>query len=210
MLAWDDLENNGDGFIEWKPVKHPDHPDAEAGGFDPKFFSQNAPARHLEEWASKEALFNIEMMKYLPLIEWESVDIRKGKAVKGDSTDYEIKVSFRNAGKLPTALRQAHLVKIVREDEVRLDFETKEGEKPAYRVMDPKPRVRQGGGGMMMFDEEGSGRRPISKSVGYTEGGAVSEAVFRIRVLNGTALSGKASVMTTRAGILKDREFTVR
>ncbi len=211
MLTWDDLENNGDGFIEWKPVKHPDHPDAEVGGFDPKFFSQNAPARHLEEWASKEALFNIEMMKYLPMVEWESVDISKGKAVRGsDSTDYEIKVRFRNTGKLPTALRQAHLVKIVREDEVRLEFESKEGEKPAYRVLDPKPRVRQGGGGMMMFDEEGSGRRPVSKSVGYAEGGAVSEAVFSVRVLNGAGLSGKASVQTTRAGILKEREFTVR
>jgi hypothetical protein len=151
------------------------------------------------------------MMKYLPLIEWESVDISKGKAGKGDSTDYEIKVKFRNTGKLPTALRQAHLVKIVREDEVRLVFDMKEGEKPSYRILDPKPRVRSGGGGgMMMYEEEAAGRRPISKSVGYTEGGAVSEAVFRVRVLNGAVVSGKASVFTTRAGILPDREFTVR
>jgi len=208
ILAWDDLENEGAGFIEWKPVKHPDHPDAEAGGFDPKFFSQNAPARHLEEWASKEALFNIEMIKYLPIIEWEGVDVKKVKSIKGDSTDFEITVRFRNTGKLPTALRQAHLVKIVREDEVRLEFDTKEGETPAFRMLDIKPSRRGGGG--MMYDDNPDESTPVSKSVGFAEGGAVSEAVFRIRVLTNSGIKGKASVFTTRAGILKDKEFVIR
>ncbi|HUW92885.1 MAG TPA: M14 family metallopeptidase [Bacteroidales bacterium] len=209
ILAWDDLENDGIGFTEWKPIKHPEHPDAEVGGFDPKFFSQNAPAKHLEEWASKEARFNLAMMKYLPMVEWESIDIKKGKNLKSDSTDFEIIVKFRNTGKLPTALRQAHLVKIVREDEVRLEFDTKEGEKPAYRMLDIKPSGRNGGG-MMMYDEERTAGRPVSKSVGYTDGGAVNEAVFRIRVLNNAVIRGTASILTTRAGILKDREFIIR
>lgn len=209
ILAWDDKENGGKGFFEWKPLKHPVYDSVEVGGFDPKFFSQNAPAAHLEEWASKEALFNLEMIKHLPLIEWEAVDIKKVKSHKGDSTDFEIKVKFRNTGKLPTALRQAHLVKIVREDEVRLEFDQKEGEKPQFRSLDIKSSGREGDG-MMMYGEDRSAGRPVSKSVGYTEGGAVNEAVFRIRVPDNTEISGKASVLTTRAGILKGKEFVVK
>ena len=53
MLRWDDEENDGLGFFEWKPAKHPVYGDIEIGGFDPKFFSQNPPAKHLEPWIRK-------------------------------------------------------------------------------------------------------------------------------------------------------------
>ena len=66
MIKWDDEENDGLGFFEWKPAKHPVYGDIEIGGFDPKFFSQNPPAKHLEPWIRNEAMFNLEMIKYLP------------------------------------------------------------------------------------------------------------------------------------------------
>ncbi len=113
VLMWDDKENRGDGFIEWKPAKHPVYGDIETGGFNPKFFSQNPPPRHLEPWIRNQALFNLEMVKHLPGLEWENIEVRKTKSYKTDSADYQLKVSFRNTGKLPTALKQAHLVKIV-------------------------------------------------------------------------------------------------
>ncbi|MCJ7820733.1 MAG: hypothetical protein MUP53_05985, partial [Bacteroidales bacterium] len=62
----------------------------------------------------------------------------------------------------------------------------------------------------MMYDDNPDDSRPVSKSVGFTEGGAVSEAVFRIRALNNAGIKGKASVFTTRAGVLKDKEFVIR
>jgi len=46
-LIWDDEENDGSGFTEWKPLKHPLYGDIEIGGFDPKFFSQNPPSKQL-------------------------------------------------------------------------------------------------------------------------------------------------------------------
>ncbi|MBE0677091.1 MAG: peptidase, partial [Bacteroidales bacterium] len=143
MLRWDDEENKGEGFIEWKPLKHPLCDSVEAGGFHPKFFGQNPPAAHLEEWVSKQAIFNLEMVKHLPRIEWEDYSVRRVKKHKGDSTDYELKIRYRNSGKLPTALSQAHLVKIVRPDEVRLTFDTVNGEKPLYRILDPVPAPRR-------------------------------------------------------------------
>lgn len=209
ILAWDERENNGLGFIEWKPLNHPVYDSVEVGGFDPKFFSQNAPAAHLEEWASKQAYFNLEMTKHLPLIKWEDAEVKTVKKHKGDSVDYELTVRFKNVGKLPTALKQAHLVKVVRPDEVRITFDTKDGEKPSFRVIDPKPEGRQHEG-MMMFDEEGRPPEYISKKVGITDGGTVNEAVFIIRVFNNAEVTGKASVLTTRAGKLEGKSFIIK
>ncbi len=209
MLRWDDEENKGEGFIEWKPLKHPLYDSVEAGGFHPKFFGQNPPAAHLEEWVSKQALFNLEMVKHLPRIEWEDYSVRRVKKHKGDSTDYELKIRYRNSGKLPTALSQAHLVKIVRPDEVRLTFDTVNGEKPLYRILDPVPAPRRREA-MMMYDEERRAPAYISKSVGYTPGGSVGEALFRIRVFGNAEIKGKAGVVTTRAGILPEKEFIIK
>ena len=77
ILRWDDEENDSLGFFEWKPAKHPFYGDIEIGGFDPKFFSQNPPAKHLEPWVRKEAMFNLEMAKYLPELSWENVEVKK-------------------------------------------------------------------------------------------------------------------------------------
>jgi hypothetical protein len=209
MLAWDENENNGEGFIEWTPVKHPVYDSVETGGFNPKFFSQNPPASYLEEWASKEALFNIELIKHLPIIEWVGIDIKRVKKYRGDSIDYDLSVKFRNAGKLPTALKQADLVKIVRPDEARIMLDRKKGDTITYRVLDPVPVTRRHGG-MMMYDEERQAPDYISKSTGYTDGGATSEAVFRIRVFGNAEVNGRASVSTTRAGVLQERDFVIR
>jgi hypothetical protein len=143
MLRWDDEENDGAGFYEWKPVKHPVYDNIEIGGFDPKFFSQNPPSKHLEPWIRNEAMFNLEMAKYLPELEWGNAEVKRVKAYKTDSADYQLKITVRNTGKLPTALKQAQLVKIVRDDRIDLEFDTTgmiKG-KPAYKVIEEKKAV---------------------------------------------------------------------
>jgi hypothetical protein len=210
MLAWDEEENGGDGFMEWKPVHHPLHDSVEAGGFNPKFFSQNPPPAQLEKWISKEALFNKEQISHLPRLEWEDYSVKRVKKHRGDSTDYDLTIRFRNAGKLPTALSQAHLVKIVRPDEVRIKIENQAKESPRYRIIDPAPPAPRRGNMMMMYDEENRKPEYISTTVGYTPGGAVAEAHFIIRVYGGAELKGTATVVTTRAGILPEKEFFVR
>jgi hypothetical protein len=208
-LAWDDLENDGNGFIEWKTIKHPSLDSVEVGGFDPKFFSQNAPAAHLEEWASRQALFNLEMTKHLPLIRWENTEVKRVKKHRGDSVDYEITIRYRNTGKLPTALKQAHLVKIVRPDEVRITLDKPAGETASFRVLEPAPVVRQREG-MMQYDEEAGRADYISVKTGYTDGGEVNQATFTIRVFGNAEVKGRASVMTTRAGKLEGMDFIIR
>lgn len=212
IIRWDDEENDSTGFFDWKPGKHPLYGDIEIGGFDQKFFSQNPPPRYLETWAGKEALFNFEMAKYLPEPDWERIEVKKLKSYKADSADYQLKISVRNKGKLPTALKQAHLVKIVREDRVVLDLDTAgtaRGTQGFKIITEEKPAAgRSGRGTGGDFDRE-EDRREISKNIPYVQGGSVSEAIFKIRLYNRTSLSGKASFYSTRGGILKDKAFVI-
>jgi hypothetical protein len=209
MLAWDEEANNGEGFHEWKPVSHPLHDSVEAGGFHPKFFSQNPPPAHLEVWASNQALFNMELISHLPRLEWEEFTIKRAKKHRGDSADYDLTVRFRNAGKLPTALSQAHLVKMVRPDEVRITFVSDTADGPRYRILDPVPVSRRRDN-MMMYDEESQGPGYISATAGYTAGGTTAEVHFKVRVFGGAELKGSATVSTTRAGLLPEKEFVIR
>ncbi|MDX9928521.1 MAG: M14 family metallopeptidase [Bacteroidales bacterium] len=207
-LIWDDQENDGMAFIEWTPGKHPEYGDVEYGGWDPKFFSQNAPSKQLLPWAKNEALFNLEMVKHLPELEWVTIDARRVKGYKADSADYQLNVTFRNAGKLPTALKQAHLVKIVREDMVTLQLENQaQGEKP-YTIIGDQQGGR-GRGGFAGGGQAAPGRRTLTRSAGSTEGGNSTTVSWTIRVYGKTTLKGRASVATTRAGQLSPKEFEI-
>ena len=213
ILRWDDEENNGEGFYEWKPAKHPVYGDIEIGGFDPKFFSQNPPAKFLETWISNQALFNVELMKHLPELAWENIEVKKSKTYKTDSVDYQVKVSYKNTGKLPTALGQAHLVKIVKEDRVVLDFDTTgtSSGKPVLRIIEEEKQTKRTGRGNPYSEEENTPKIiTASKNMPFTQGGYVTTAVFNIRLYKKTELAGKASVISTRGGVLKDKEFIIR
>jgi hypothetical protein len=212
-IRWDDEENNGQGFFEWKPVRHPVYGDIEIGGFDPKFFSQNPPSKHLEPWIRNQALFNIEMAKHLPEIAWENIEVKKTRSYKADSADYQLKVSFRNTGRLPTALKQASLVKIVTGDRVVLELDTIgiSSGKQGYKVLEePQPKKERETRGGFSDLESPSQSRPVFKTVPYTEGGSVTMAVFNIRLFGRDELKGKASVLSTRGGVLKDKEFIIK
>ena len=104
-------------FKPWTPGKHPIYGDVEFGGWSGKFWSQNPPPEILEEWAKKEAMFNLMLAKHMP-----DVVIGEPKITKGDSGKFTIAIDIENKGYLPTALQQAQLVKIVRQDMVYLDF----------------------------------------------------------------------------------------
>ena len=213
VLKWDDEENDSLGFFDWKPAKHPVYGDVEIGGFDPKFLSQNPPSKHLEPWVKNQAMFNLEMVKHLPELSWKSIDVKKVKSYKADSADYQLKISFKNSGKLPTALKQAHLVKIVTEDRIELEFDTTgmvKG-KPGYKVILEEKTSGEKQGRSGYFDMEEPPQSPVvSKNVPYTQGGSVTTAVFLIRSYNRTQLKGKVSVYSTRGGVLKDKDFIIK
>jgi hypothetical protein len=206
-FAWDDQENDGMAFSDWTPARHPDLGDIEIGGWDPKFFSQNPPAKFLEPWAANQALFNLAMVKHLPELEWENIDVKRTKSYRSDSTDYQITITFRNSGQLPTALKQADLVKIVREDMIVVDFDIPRDGSTIFGIIPEEiaPGRRRTGALPQPVQQ-----RRLSASVGYTEGGKTNSVIYNIRVYGDATVTGRASVVTTRAGILEPKEFVVR
>ncbi|MGW8267152.1 MAG: M14 family metallopeptidase [Longimicrobiales bacterium] len=184
-LDWDDQENGGQAFKEWTTFQHPTLGEVEIGGWNPKFFSQNPPPRELEKWARDEGLFNLALAKHLPLLEMDGVEVTE-VGTDDNLTTYEIQVTWKNVGGLPTALRQAQLVKIVQEDRAALEFDgaLTRGEEPRVEILEP------------------SGRGNLFNA-GRTEAGATNQATFRVRVRGDAPVEGAVRVLSTRGGVLE-------
>jgi hypothetical protein len=184
-IVWDERENGGQGFKDWEPFEHPELGEVEIGGFHPKFFAQNGPPAFLEEWARKQALFNLQLALHLPELRLDGVEVAAATGGDDEAT-HEVTVRFTNVGGLPTALRQAHLVKIVREDAVELDFATSltRGEEPTVEIVEPRWR-----GDRM--------------ELGHTQPGDTQTAVFRLRVRGDEPVEGTVRVLSTRGGVLE-------
>jgi hypothetical protein len=113
VLRWNDEALGGKGFFSWKKFDHPQLGEVEIGGFNPKFFRQNPPPEKLEDWARGEALFNLLLAESLPQVKIVSAE---ASPVAGRAGLYDVKAVLTNEGYLPTALRMAERVKIVRPD----------------------------------------------------------------------------------------------
>ena len=204
-LIMNDREYDGKMFFDWKPFQHPQLGEVEIGGWNPKFFTQNSPPDQLEKWAKNEALFNLEMLKHLPELQWENIEVKKMKAYKKDSTDYQIKISYRNVGKLPTALRQADLVKIVRQDQVKISLQKSffEGETPKAKILPEADTKTQRSGG-------GKNANETTRNAGYAQGGSVNSLTVTVRMYGNHEIEGTASISTTRAGVLPEKFFIIK
>ncbi|WP_373399229.1 M14 family metallopeptidase [Algoriphagus halophilus] len=187
-LRWDEEENGGKGFKSWTPFQHPELGEVEIGGFHPKFFGQNGPTWQLENWAKKQALFNLAMAKKLPELTVSSVEVTD----LGDG-EFEITLNWENTGSLPVALEQAKLVKIVQEDRVSLSFEkelTEGYEHAKVKIITPE-----------LYDK--------TIYAGYTGVGEKKSATFKVKVETTEEVSGKIRLSSTRGGYF-EKEFTLK
>ncbi len=115
-LQYNDKELKTSRFQPWTKIIHPQYGEAEVGGWNPKFWSQNPPPELLEIWAEKEARFNLMLAASLPSV------VMADPKITSAGNDYTVEVSLQNQGFIPTALRQAQLVKIVRPDTLTMVF----------------------------------------------------------------------------------------
>jgi hypothetical protein len=184
-LTWDDQGNGGRGFREWEAFEHPVLGAVEIGGFHPKFFSQNGPPEQLEGWARRQAQFNLEMAKHLPQIAEVDADVRRTESW-GDSTAYRVTLSWTNSGRLPTALRQAQLVKIVQEDRVELRFDSTlvRRDAPVVRIVDPATRDKL-------------------IAAGWTQPGERKSVSFVLHTYGVPGVAGEVRVLSTRGGLIE-------
>jgi hypothetical protein len=171
-LRFIDEELGGRYFKPWTKTNHPTLGEVEAGGFNPKFWRQNPPVELLEEWAEKEARFNLFLANSLPQVKVVSAAV---KPVKKEADTFEVVAVFTNEGFLPTALKMADRVKIVRPDmaEVRL---------PA---------------GAEFVGVRGR------QDIGFMNQNEKKEVRWKIKVKPGTTGDAEISVLSTRGGIAR-------
>lgn len=187
-LMWDEDANEGKGFKSWTPMTHPTLGEVEIGGFHPKFFGQNGPTWQLENWAKKQAQFNLAMAKKLPELKVENVTVKKVS-----DGEFEIMLSWKNVGGLPVALEQAKLVKIVQEDRVSLVFDKeliKGYEKAKVKISSPE-----------LYDK--------TIYTGYTGLGETKSAIFKVKIDGDQEIKGKIQLSSTRGGLF-EQEFILK
>lgn len=171
-LRFIDEELGGRYFKPWTKATHPTLGEVEIGGFNPKFWRQNPPVELLEDWVRKEGLFNLFLAKSLPQVRVVSAEARP---VKKEPGTVEIIAVVTNDGFLPTALRMAERVKIVRPDavEIRLPVGT-----------------------------ELAGARP-RQEIGHLRQNERKEVRWKVKVKPGQSGEAEITVLSTRGGIAR-------
>jgi hypothetical protein len=107
-----------------------------------------------------------------------------------DSATYEVTLGWRNTGRLPTALRQAQLVKIVQEDRAFLRFASELTEGRRRRL------------------HRAAGRPRRDRFAGWTEPGESNSFTFQVRTRGVPGVRATAEVLSTRGGVLR-RELDI-
>ncbi|MGB8951917.1 MAG: M14 family metallopeptidase [Candidatus Aminicenantales bacterium] len=173
-LRWNDEVLAGRAFKDWTKFLHPQLGEVEIGGLNPKFFRQNPPPEFLEEWIKKEALFNLFLAKSLPQIKILSTECRP---VRKEPDVYECVCVVTNEGFLPTALKIAERVKIVKPDWAELRLPS------GAEWMDSKGR----------------------QEIGFLKSKERKELRWKLKIKEHKAMEAEVIVGSTRGGL--DREI---
>jgi hypothetical protein len=174
--------------------QHPEHGEVEIGGWHPKFFSQNGPPEVLERWAENQARFNLYMARSLPELAAGEARVRRVGA-EDDYIEWEFSVDVRNDGRLPTALRQADLIKIVRPDRVVLAFD---GDVEVGDEEDDDAQVRFVDDDGAVIEDDGG-----ETALGYLQPGQEQTARFRFRTYGLDSFTGTFELLSTRGGVVR-------
>ncbi len=104
----------GEGFVDWSPYDHPTLGEVEIGGFVP-FLRLNPPADDITPLLDSQVRFVWTLMGLLPNVSVEKTDV-----VEKGSGLFEVNVTVRNNGYLPTALRHGLATRQMRPIQVEL------------------------------------------------------------------------------------------
>ena len=107
-----------DGFVDWKPIAHPDLPgrNVEVGGFKP-FLRLNPPAGRLEPLADKHWQFLSKLVELLP-----RVVIREAKAEPLGRNVWRVTAVVSNEGHLPTVSEMGRITGEPHPLQIRLEL----------------------------------------------------------------------------------------
>jgi murein tripeptide amidase MpaA len=97
LMAWNESELNGEAFVDWHEVNHPQLGKVEIGGWKKKFVWRNPPTKFMESEIDKIMFYPLRLAKLLPKI---TIKDTSSKNI-GDEM-YEISMTIENIGALPT------------------------------------------------------------------------------------------------------------
>lgn len=121
LLAWNDRELGGKGFINWRPFNHPQLGEVEIGGWDPKFVLQNPPPHLLEAECHRNALWALRGAAALPEVAIAEVNVEQM-----EQGVWKLTAVCDNGGYLPTyGTNKAKQAGAVKPDKVLISGEIK-------------------------------------------------------------------------------------
>jgi murein tripeptide amidase MpaA len=103
MLAWNDKELGGEGFVPWTPCKHPQLGRVEIGGWKTKFTNQNPPPKFLKAECEKLARFALSHASTAPRLETRLEVEELSPGIR------RIELIVENTGYLPTNVTRVAL-----------------------------------------------------------------------------------------------------
>ena len=118
IMAWNDENLGGQGFVNWQPFEHPQLGPVEIGGWDTFVTWRNPPLKFLEEEVHKNALFVIAHASMAPRLAVHTLRVDR----LGDDV-YKVRLVLENTGFLPTQISaRADERRAVRPVRVELDL----------------------------------------------------------------------------------------
>ena len=139
LLAWNDEELSGRGYIDWYPFDHPQLGPVELGGWDLFYCWVNPPPEFLEQEIAPHSEFAVYHLLISPRLELQRVEVER----LGPST-YRITVVVGNSGFLPTNVTaKANERKVCTGVEVELTLGGDGGQKHA-RLLTGEAKVELG------------------------------------------------------------------
>jgi len=121
VLRWldergDATELSGQGFREWRPIRHPTLGNGEIGGFTRYWLRNPPPGPFLEKIATDQAQFAVVQGLTTPLVKIQDVSVTR----VGGSDSWMVPVTAANEGYLDTSMEQARRARVARPDRVTL------------------------------------------------------------------------------------------
>jgi murein tripeptide amidase MpaA len=116
LLAWNDQQLGGSGFIDWRPFDHPELGAVEIGGWDERKTFGNPPPQFLRETIEPNTEFVLALARMGPQLE-----LRKCSVAPLGGDNYHIRAVVANRGYMPTyGSKRAQERRAARPIEVRM------------------------------------------------------------------------------------------
>ena len=129
-LRYVDQELDGRYFADWEPYDHPEFGPVEIGGWKSRFINQNPPAELLEAECALQIPWILFLLEQSPLLEMD-----EPSAIELADGSYEIAVTVRNTGILPTNLTQRGIeARVIDPVIARITLENAEMQEGAGRI----------------------------------------------------------------------------